>query len=171
MDARLRNRILKAIKNSSDDNVAQFIDILDEELKKPDMLEELFRKQEALQKRLGYDFSIMSDSRRAEYVKEYAQHTDHEMHEMLAEIPFFKSWKKYSTSPTVTETQWFKARLEFVDALHFMINCALALGFTPETLLKTYISKNNENHVRQNDKDNYKPCVENEGETRGDKCD
>jgi len=168
METRLRNRILKSVRNSDDTNVSQFIDILDAELGRADMLEELFKKQEALQKRLGYDFSKMPDKQRAEYVKEYAQHTDHEMHEMLAEIPFFKSWKKYSTSPTVTDTQWFKARLEFVDALHFMINCALALGFTPEELLKLYIGKNNENHIRQNDTSNYKPCIES-GEAK--KCD
>lgn len=126
-----------------------------------DMLQKIFDKQTALQQRLGYDFNTMTDEARAAYIKEYEQHADHEMHEMLAEIPFFKSWKKYDKdSYAERNMRWEKARQEFIDAFHFYINVALALGFDAAQLFSMFEEKNSINHDRQLNTTEYKQCVE-----------
>ena len=38
---------------------------------------------------------------------------------------------------------------EFVDRLHFFIQEAIELGFTPETLIEQYLAKHEENYARQ----------------------
>lgn len=118
-----------------------------------DKLEQLMSMQEELQNKLGYDISGMPVAERTAYIKEYTLHTEHELHEMLAELPFFKPWKQYS------DISYDTARKEFVDALHFFINVALALGFSADELLELYMDKNKENYTRQEDTENYKPCV------------
>lgn len=125
-----------------------------------DLLKEIFEKQKILQERLGYDFDAMTDKERAAYIKEYTQHADHELHEMLAEIPFFKSWKKYTDKPELNEACWEVAQEEFIDALHFFVNIALGLRFDAELLYCMFVDKNDVNHGRQEDHTNYKPCVE-----------
>lgn len=119
-----------------------------------DRLAVLFGMQKALQTELGYNFDSMTDEERSAYIKEYAQHLDHEMHEMLQELPFFKSWKKY---PKYDLTL---AREEFADALHFFLNCAIGLGLTAESLFNMFMDKNAINYERQEDTENYKKCVE-----------
>ena len=121
-----------------------------------DKLDELFRKQEELQNKLGYDFSTMTDQQRSAYIIEYSQHLDHEMHEMLQELPFFKSWKKYP------EYDLEEAKQEFADALHFFLNVAMGLGFTADSLFFAFLGKNIINHVRQENTTEYKKCVEEE---------
>lgn len=123
-----------------------------------DMLCQIFNKQKELQESLGYNFDAMTDEELAAYVKEYAMHCDHELHEMLQEIPFFKPWKKYDT--TSNSAMWYAARAEFVDALHFFLNVAIGLGFTPEMLCAMYSEKHAINHTRQENTDEYKRCVD-----------
>lgn len=123
-------------------------------------LDLIFDKQRKLQEKLGYDLDNMDDLQRTMYIKEYTQHADHEMHEMLAEVPYFKAWKKYGQNLDSRQDQWNRAKCEFVDAFHFIINVAIALGFDADMLAAAYIDKNNINLERQEDKENYKPCVD-----------
>ena len=60
------------------------------------MLEEMLQKQEALQTRLGYDFSNMTKEEITAYIKEFSIHLNQEVNEMLYELPYFKPWKDYS---------------------------------------------------------------------------
>ena len=61
-----------------------------------DKLDLLFKKQYDLQVQgMHYDFANMTTEQRAAYVKEYTMHCEHELHEALQEIPFFKPWKRY----------------------------------------------------------------------------
>ena len=124
-----------------------------------DKLTEIFEKQGDLQAALGYTFDEMTDEERAGYIKEYALHTEHELHEMLAELPFFKAWKKYPKEG-FREPMWNNSREEFVDALHFFVNMALALGFTATSLSEAYCKKNAINYDRQADTEQYKMCKE-----------
>lgn len=124
------------------------------DLDKFDMLNALFDLQHDQETELGYDFVNMSDEERSAYIKEYTQHTDHELHEMLQELPYFKSWKTY---PTYDLT---KSRQEFVDALKFFLNVAIALRFTPATLLSAFVTKTAECYSRLHDKEGYKKCVD-----------
>jgi|WetSurMetagenome_2_1015567.scaffolds.fasta_scaffold894782_1 hypothetical protein len=125
-----------------------------------DMLVGLMTKQKQLQEDLGYNFANMTEEQRTAYIKEYVLHTDHEMHEMLQELPYFKSWKKYGTDREYLQGAHAKARKEWVDVLHFFLNVTIALGFTPEELFQMYMNKHDENYERQQDTKNYKKCVE-----------
>lgn len=121
-----------------------------------DKLDILFKRQRDLQHKLGYDFASMTDREASAYIKEYAQHADHELHEMLAELPFFKSWKRYDEE----DNDYRPARKEFIDAFHFMINIALGLDMTSCDLFDEYMNKQEENLMRQEDTRHYKKCVE-----------
>lgn len=124
-----------------------------------DKLDKIFTRQLKLQKALGYSFDTMTLEERAAYIREYTLHMEHEMHEMLQELPFFKSWKRYETDDMSMAFAYDKAREEFVDALHFFLNVAMALGFTSDELAEGFINKNNTNKQRQLQPE-YKKCVE-----------
>jgi dimeric dUTPase (all-alpha-NTP-PPase superfamily) len=104
--------------------------------------------QKKLQDRLGtLDFS--KDIDKTNFIRAHAQYLDQELHEMLRELPFFKSWKQYDWSPTETKERLKNAQEEFIDAFHFMLNIALALGLDAEAIYRIYCYKNNVNHERQ----------------------
>jgi hypothetical protein len=125
-----------------------------------DRLSGLIEQQRSLQQALGYDILAMTTEQRVEYIKEYAQHLDGEMFEMMRELPYFKSWKKYSESEEAQAWMLAKARSEWVDVLHFFLNITIALGFTPEELYVMFFMKNHVNYERQEDTANYKKCME-----------
>lgn len=121
-----------------------------------DMLTAFFEMQLFLQQKMGYDFEAMSDKDKVQYIKEYSLHLTDEIHEMLRELPYLKPWKNYDKFDAVRGFQ--KARAEIVDAVHFLLNILLALGYTPETLFDAFQLKNSENHKRQQNTDEYKKC-------------
>lgn len=106
-------------------------------------LEEMMNKQKELQERLGYDIDNMRLSDKTSFVKEFSIHATQEMHEMLYEMPFFKPWQEYDS------TNLIKAKEEFIDMWHFILNIALGLGFTAEEIYEEYCKKNIINHKRQ----------------------
>lgn len=113
-------------------------------------LERMMDLQHTFQKRLNPQFDVMSIQERVAFIKEHSIHLNQEINEMLYELPYFKPWKNYSN---VTEEEaWCaieKARMELIDAWHFFMNIALALGLEPEEFFDMYIAKNKENHRRQ----------------------
>lgn len=116
------------------------------------MLQEMMDKQLELQERLGYDIDGMDTEDRADYIKEFSIHLTQELHELLYEIPFFKKWKIYSNmTEEEINTSWAAAKKEYIDMLHFMLNIGLALGFSAEEMRDMYMSKNKENHKRQDE--------------------
>lgn len=123
-----------------------------------DRLEEMFAKQSNLQKALGYDLQSMSTEERVAYIKEYALHLEHEIHEMLQELPFFKAWKHYPDNDTTKLNMIKAAQQEWADVTHFFLNVSLALGFDAEYLMWLFLDKNAINHTRQQDTA-YKKCV------------
>lgn len=126
-----------------------------------DMLDLLLKKQLRLQTDfMHYSLDCMSEKERGEYVREYTLYCIDEFSEMLHEIPFFKLWKKYSDDPADNALKWQKARMEFVDALHFFLNIALGLGFTAEELFQMYEDKYQENIKRQQNTTEYKPSAD-----------
>ena len=128
-----------------------------------DKLDMLFKKQYDLQVQgMHYDFANMTTEQRAAYVKEYTLHCEHEMHEALQEIPFFKPWKRYDKDAESYKNQvmWAMARKEFVDALHFFLCVAIGLGFTRDELYAMYCDKNAVNYDRQKDQATYKPSAD-----------
>lgn len=129
-----------------------------------DKLVALFIQQRKFQEELGYDFNHMSDAEIAAYIKEYTLHCEHELHEMIQELPFFKPWKEYRTLTSAEKQEMFRrASEEYVDVLHFFLNIGIAIGFTGETLYEAYCDKHDINHERQ-EQDGYKKCVEGDDE-------
>lgn len=124
-----------------------------------DKLEFLLQQQAYLQMKMGYWFDAMTEEQRTAYIKEYAMHLEHEMHEMLQELPYFKPWKKYDTAAPIVEANLKAAREEWADVLHHFLNITLALGMNADDLCKLYEDKQKVNYARQADTANYKPCV------------
>lgn len=114
-------------------------------------LGEIFERQNDLQTVLGFDFFGMTDEQRVAYIKEYGLHADHEFHEMLAELPYFKPWSQKSNSMTEEERRvaFNKAKKEFIDWFHFVLDVALALRISPQELYAEFVLKNDKNHNRQ----------------------
>lgn len=117
-----------------------------------DKLQEMLMLQNALQQRLGYNFSDMPNEKRVELIKEFSIHVNQEMNEMLYELPFFKPWKDYSgMTLEEIEAAFDKARKEFIDLWHFILNIALLLNMFSDDIYREYVDKNTENHRRQDE--------------------
>jgi dimeric dUTPase (all-alpha-NTP-PPase superfamily) len=123
-----------------------------EELTPVYKLESMLDMQKALQKRLGADFDDMTTQERVAFIKEHSIHLNQEVNEMLYELPYFKPWKNYrGLTPSMENEMLEKARMELIDAWHFFMNMALALGMTSEQFYMMYNAKNKENHRRQDE--------------------
>lgn len=98
----------------------------------------------------GYDFDKLDQKQRTDFVKEMSIHVNQELNEMLYELPFFKPWKDYSgmTSEEMKEAN-LKAKEEFIDLMHFVLNLAIGLNMTADEIFTGYFLKNRENYQRQ----------------------
>ena len=116
------------------------------------MLGKIFELQKAFQLALGTlpeDVGSMSTKDNTNFIKDHAQYADQEMHEMLRELQNFKPWKTYNWTEEEKAAQLKKARGEFIDVFHFIVNIALALGMSAEDVFIGYCYKNNINYKRQ----------------------
>ena len=104
----------------------------------------------------GPDWENLDLETRCALMKEFVYQCTEEFHEMNRELPYMKPWKQYEASLNMTGTQIaeyeHRARAEFVDAWHFMLNMANLLKFTEQTLEEAYNEKNKVNHKRQEEK-------------------
>lgn len=104
-----------------------------------DRLSRIFELQKELQERMGeeplFDQEFVKTMTLAAIVElaEFVQCTD------------WKPWKE--------PTGWKRdaAVEELVDAFHFVVNLALALGLTADELFEAYVKKNDENRRRQDE--------------------
>ena len=116
------------------------------------MLEKMMKLQNEFQNSLGTNISSMSTEEKTAFIKEHSIHATQELHEMLYELPYFKPWKDYSQiTDNEIEDQILKAREEFIDLWHFVLNIALALDLDAHSIYYGYIKKNHENHKRQDE--------------------
>ena len=79
---------------------------------KPDKLEELFRLQEQLNKRIGVDTVNMTDEQRQQWVLNYCRAMTQEMAELTDSVPW-KWWAKYQKFDEQN------ARVEIIDCCTF----------------------------------------------------
>lgn len=115
-------------------------------------LQEMMDKQRELQNRLGIELDSMPPEERTAKIKEFSLHVNQEMNELLYELPFFKPWKDYSNLTDVqVENGFERAREEYVDVFHFLINVGLLLGLDEEDLYYMFMDKNKVNHKRQDE--------------------
>lgn len=116
-----------------------------------DFLRIMLEMQKTLQESAyGYTFESMDPKQRTSFIKEMSIHVNQELNEMLYELPFFKPWKDYGAMTDEEVTAGFdKAKKEFIDFIHFMLNLALGLGMTADEIFTEYYMKNKENYERQ----------------------
>jgi dimeric dUTPase (all-alpha-NTP-PPase superfamily) len=108
----------------------------------PDKLEEIFRLQEQLNKRIGVDTAHMTDEQRQQWVLNYCRAMTQEVAELTDSVPW-KWWAKYQKFDKQN------ARVEVIDLLHFLISIAQVLEMTPADVCEAYAKKHQVNLSRQ----------------------
>ena len=109
---------------------------------KPDKLEEIFRLQEQLNKRIGVDTASLPDEQRQQWVLNYCRAMTQEIAELTDSVPW-KWWAKYQKFDKQN------ARVEVIDLLHFLISIAQVLEMTPADIYEAYTKKHQVNLDRQ----------------------
>ena len=107
-----------------------------------DKLEEIFRLQESLNKRIGVDTSSLSDEEKAKWILNYTRAMNQEIAELIDSVPW-KWWAKYQKFDEQN------ARVEVVDLFHFLVSMAQVLGMTADDIFAAYQKKNEVNLKRQ----------------------
>lgn len=107
-----------------------------------DKLEEIFRMQEALNRRIGVDTAALDEKQQVQWVLNYARALQQEVAELTDSVPW-KWWAKYQ------EFDRQNARVEVVDLFHFLISTAQVLGMSADDVYQAYLKKNQINHQRQ----------------------
>ena len=109
---------------------------------KLDKLDEIFRLQEQLNKRLGVDTPNMTDEQRQQWVLNYCRAMTQEIAELTDSVPW-KWWAKYQKFDKQN------ARVEVIDLLHFLISIAQVLEMAPADFYEAYTKKHQVNLARQ----------------------
>ena len=107
-----------------------------------DKLDEIFKMQAELNKRIGVDTSAMSDEDKIKWTLNYSRALAQENAELVDSVPG-KWWAKYQKFDEQN------ARVEVVDMLHFLVSLAQVLGMTADDFYQVYAKKNHINHDRQ----------------------
>ena len=120
-------------------------------------LKDIFDIQLSLQQRLsengrGLDYTAANFKTRVNDISAQWRNLTLEFAELMERLPF-KEWKTYNREERagfMTEEQKLETWYEYADMFHFFINIGLALGINGDTLVKLYLTKNDENLKRQN---------------------
>ena len=112
------------------------------QMEKPDQLRELWRMQDALNKRIGVQMDGMSDEDKAKWILNYSRAMTQEMAELVDSVPW-KWWAKYQKFDEQN------AKVEVVDLFHFLVSLAQTLGMSADDVYQAYLKKNAVNHQRQ----------------------
>jgi len=108
------------------------------------MLHQIFDRQEVLQKKsYGITPKLLANEDRAEYIRSMVLALEDELHEALAET----GWKPWAKNPGWINEEAFGG--ELVDALHFLVNLFLVIGWDPDRVHAAYMSKAEKNAKRQ----------------------
>jgi len=107
-----------------------------------DKLEEIFRMQETLNKRIGVETAGMTEEEKIKWTLNYLRAMQQEMAELTDSVPW-KWWAKYQKFDEQN------ARVEVIDLFHFLISIAQVLGMSADDVYQAYLKKNAVNHQRQ----------------------
>lgn len=107
-----------------------------------DKLEEIFRMQDALNRRIGVNLPPPSDEEKTKWVLNYTRAMQQETAELIDSVPW-KWWAKYQKFDEQN------AKVEVVDLFHFLVSLAQTLGMTADDVYQAYLKKNAVNHQRQ----------------------
>ena len=107
-----------------------------------DKLEEIFKMQYELNKRIGIDSEALSEEERIKWTLNYIRALQQDAAELTDSLPW-KWWAKYQKFDIQN------ARVEVVDMLHFLVSIAEVLGMKSDDFYQAYLKKNQINHTRQ----------------------
>jgi dimeric dUTPase (all-alpha-NTP-PPase superfamily) len=107
-----------------------------------DKFDEIFRMQDALNRRIGVELPPPSEEEKAKWILNYTRAMQQEMAELVDSVPW-KWWAKYQKFDEQN------ARVEVVDLFHFLISLAQTLGMSAEDVFQAYVKKNQVNLQRQ----------------------
>jgi dimeric dUTPase (all-alpha-NTP-PPase superfamily) len=108
----------------------------------PDKLDEIFRMQDLLNKKIGVDLASLSQDDKTKWALNYSRAMSQELAELIDSFPW-KWWAKYQKFDEKN------AKVEVVDLFHFLVSLAQTLGMTSEDVYQAYLKKNAVNHQRQ----------------------
>lgn len=130
-----------------------------------DALSLIFNMQKSIQEDVyGYNFDKIRSSigelkKFIDWNEEALRDEDREMQAALTGIHTYPNcWKPWKSKHSEAMARPFSAlredelkelQMEWIDKLHFMMNEAIAIGLTPETITNYYVSKNLHNIERQ----------------------
>ncbi|MCC6352394.1 MAG: dUTP diphosphatase [Verrucomicrobiae bacterium] len=109
---------------------------------KPDMLEQIWDLQRALNLRIGVDTASMNEEEKTRWALNYCRAMSQEIAELTDSVPW-KWWAKYQKFDEQN------ARVEVVDLFHFLISIAQVLGMSAADVHAAYLKKNEVNLKRQ----------------------
>jgi dimeric dUTPase (all-alpha-NTP-PPase superfamily) len=107
-----------------------------------DKFEEIFKMQDALNRRIGVLLPPEGEEEKAKWILNYTRAMQQEMAELVDSVPW-KWWAKYQKFDEQN------ARVEVVDLFHFLISLAQTLGMSAEDVFQAYVKKNQVNLQRQ----------------------
>jgi dimeric dUTPase (all-alpha-NTP-PPase superfamily) len=107
-----------------------------------DKFDEIFRMQDALNRRIGVSLPPESEGDKAKWILNYTRAMQQEMAELVDSVPW-KWWAKYQKFDEQN------ARVEVVDLFHFLISLAQTLGMSADDVFQAYVKKNQVNLQRQ----------------------
>lgn len=107
-----------------------------------DKLDEIFSLQRRLNLRIGVDTESMSNVDKEKWILNYARALSQEVAELTDSVPW-KWWAKYQKFDEQN------AKVEIVDALHFVVSLAQVLGMTSQDVFEAYTKKHAVNESRQ----------------------
>ncbi len=117
------------------------------------MLKDMFERQAALNKRIGYDTKSLRDRfdpvAAGKWLNDYIMAAGNELEE-LRDCTFWKHWcteARKGNRFAVHDLQ--NARVEVIDLLFFWISMAQCVGLNAEDVYELYLKKLDVNHKRQ----------------------
>ena len=125
-------------------------------MRNPDKLDEIFRLQKELNRRIGVDTDGMTETQRQEWVLNYCRAMSQEVAELTDCVPW-KWWAKYQKFDRQN------ARVEVVDLLHFLVSLAQVLEMSADEIFEVYTRKHRVNVERQETGYHTKDEADNKG--------
>jgi len=107
------------------------------------MLEELFKLQGELNRKIGIDTLCVPEQKKPEWILNYCRALSQEIAELTDSVPW-KWWAKYQTFDKQN------ARVEVVDMFHFLISLAQVMDMSAGDIFDAYQRKHRVNIERQN---------------------
>ncbi len=107
-----------------------------------DMLEEIFRLQGELNRRIGVDTLNLPEEQQPQWILNYCRALSQEIAELTDSVPW-KWWARYQKFDRQN------ARVEVADMFHFLVSLAQVLGMSAQDIYQAYRQKHQVNLQRQ----------------------